>query len=619
MKKVMLRTLALLLSLALALAACGCKKREPTLETPVTVKPQPAVTDAPAASSAEQPTAAPPPVQSASERFSELDAAFFRDYVTSDGYTYHQFIADGARYGIDENEIEMTLGDFSEEADAETCARYGTYLEALHAIEREALTESEQMSYDVLEQYLSSCTAGDAYDYYYEPLEHYSGVHSTLPLSFALYEIESERDVENYLLLLADTPRFLGQILDYEKERASRGMFMTASALSDIVQDCDDIINARDTFYLIGTFNEAVDALAGLTAEKAEAYKKQNEALIKGSFIDAYVTLRDGLQALSAFCRAEEGMYAFGNDALAYFELAMRDEGCTDMSVDDALELLSTEMYNLLISMYTYMNTLSDVNAAVNGLNVTKGSAEADLAFLQTITGEILPPMPNHALTLSDVPEELENQMNPAAYVIPSVDDWYQNEILINPTSANNTMLFTYAHEAYPGHMYQYLYARSLENLGLSRQILHFVGYSEAWSQLSVEFMLAAQSDFPLDACMVAYYNEIIASTLLPAMVSILVNYKMYDKAGVEEFLGALEMEAYADIYYSLAVEMPFYAFPYALGYAQFASMLRDARNDLGDAFDQRSYLTAFLNLGPAYFNLLTERMDVWVDAQITA
>ena len=70
--------------------------------------------------------------------------------------------------------------------------------------------------------------------------------------------------------------------------------------------------------------------------------------------------------------------------------------------------------------------------------------------------------------------------------------------------------------------------------------------------------------------------------------------------------------------WYQLAIDQPYYYFAYALGYCQLVSMVRDAGTDMGDAFDQKAYLTAFLNLGPCDFNIAEERMDIWVDQQLS-
>ena len=57
--------------------------------------------------------------------------------------------------------------------------------------------------------------------------------------------------------------------------------------------------------------------------------------------------------------------------------------------------------------------------------------------------------------------------------------------------------------------------------------------------------------------------------------------------------------------------------FSYAVGYAQLASLMRSLSADMGENYVQKDVLTQYLNYGPAYFNLLRERMDVWADEQL--
>jgi uncharacterized protein (DUF885 family) len=63
-----------------------------------------------------------------------------------------------------------------------------------------------------------------------------------------------------------------------------------------------------------------------------------------------------------------------------------------------------------------------------------------------------------------------------------------------------------------------------------------------------------------------------------------------------------------------MAVEQPFYTFAYATGYCQLAALMRDAEENMGEAYTLSEFVKAYLDLGPSYFNLVQERMDVWVD-----
>jgi uncharacterized protein (DUF885 family) len=44
--------------------------------------------------------------------------------------------------------------------------------------------------------------------------------------------------------------------------------------------------------------------------------------------------------------------------------------------------------------------------------------------------------------------------------------------------------------------------------------------------------------------------------------------------------------------------------------------MYNAAEHSLGEKFDQKAYLTAYLDIGPTYFNLMEDILDDWVKEQ---
>lgn len=608
MMKRVLRILALAFAMLLFTSACTKKISSSPHMVPI-------VTSAPetAGEPPQAPQASEPPTAPSAEAFRALDREIFLDYVTLDGYSFHQMLTDPVAYGLSSESLSMTWGEFTEE-DTEVYGREcAAYLARLNEIPRSDLDARDQLAYDVLQQYLEDAAAENIYAYYFEPLTEYSGLHSSIPLALGLFKIVDEQDVKDYLLLLEDVPRYLSQVLTYEQKRAELGLFMTEKALDAILAACRDIIDARDSFYLIGTFNEAIDELSTLDAGAAAGYKARSEAAVKGAFMDAYQTLYDGLAALRGSCRAPAGLCALGQTASDYFEYAMQREGDNRLSVEETLELIKNELYYMLA---VYMERYAKNPDAYENSTLTSGNVQTDLDLLESLSDAILFKLPPHTLRVSAVPEELENQMSGAAYVIPPIDSWADNEILINPTYADARQLMTLAHEGYPGHMFQYVYQRSLTDTGLMQRVLHYGGYAEGWSQTAEYLIATTQTAYNTAYSELSFYDGMILNVLLPAIVSIYVNYYDYNEDGVKLFLSSLNIgsEAYTGIYYDLAVQQPLYMFNYASGYCQLAALMRDAEETIGESFDRRAFLKAYLDLGPGYFNLIQERMDVWID-----
>jgi uncharacterized protein (DUF885 family) len=603
-----IKPLALICALVMtASALAGCKMPDATDETQTIsieseneqATPTPEATLAPTPELAVDPAAA--------EAFDELDLEVFRWYATTD-------VDDPAQFGIDPSTVTMTLGEFTEEDSRRLGLEAGVYLEQLNQIDRDQLPEETQFSYDVLQQILTDFAEETSYDYYYEPLTEYSGFQANLPLSFALFELKNIQDVEDYLTLLADVPRYMGQVLTYEQKRAEIGMFMTEDALNGILEDCQTIIDSQDTSFLYTTFNEGIDNL-DLTQEQAQAYKDRNESLIQNEFIGAYKTLYNGLKALRKSCRTYEEAATLTDKQKSYFEYSMQSEGCNFLSVEETLEMLKDEYFYLLYDIVSLQNENPDLYSM--NLELTSGDMQQDLDYLKSIMAELLPELPEHNLTLTDVPEELQDMFSPAAYVIPALDDWNENIVYINTATEDPALLLTLAHECYPGHLYQYVYQRGEEDICRMQKVVNFGGYAEGWAQFAEYLITQNQTCYDHNYVQYQFDYSMLFNSILPAIISILVNYYGYTEAALESYITGigLDGELISGIYYSIVIDQPYYFFEYAIGYSQLAQLYRDTLSDLGDSFDQEAFLKTYMDLGPGYFGLIKERLDVWTDS----
>lgn len=612
---------ALILALILfASLFAGCQLPDNTAR-PITIESEETQT-----SETPSPTATPAPSfevsADAATAVDELDLEAFRWFATRDGVSFHRYIDDPSKFGVDPDSVPMTLGEFTEEDSLKFTQEASFFLDRLNAINREQLPQDKQFSYDVLHDLLESYALDSTeFEYIYEPLTEYSGIHSYLPLSFALFELKDTSDVEDYLTLLADVPRYMGQILAYEQKRAELGMFMTKDALNAILKQCKSIIDSRDNSFLYATFNDAIDQLTTLTPEQAQAYKDRNASLLKNEFISSYQTLYDGLNALRKSCRSYEKAAVYTEVQKRFFEYSMQDAGCNSLSVEEALEMLKAELNYLLydsVSIKIYRPNIKDAGDSLpNG--ISSGNTQTDLDYLQSMISPILPELPEHTLSIVAVPEELQKQFAPAAYVIPALDDWTENTIYINTAEEDPTMLLTLAHEGYPGHMYQYVYQRSLDNVGLLQRAANFGGYAEGWAQFSKFLVTEYQKQYDEDYVRYMFEYDIYANSILPAIISILVNYYGYSEKAIESYINGLGLNGneVASDFYKMVVDQPYYDFEYAIGYAQLAQLYRDELSDLGSNFHMDKFLKAYLDLGPGNFDLIKEQMDIWADSML--
>lgn len=546
-----------------------------------------------------------PGLAAANEAFLALDREIFVWYVTSDITTLDQYCYDPTSFGIDESTVPVTLGDFSPEADAEWIADCRSWLEKLRALDAENLGDQNRFAYDNYVRYFENEIASDGLYYYYEPLAETVGLQVNLPLTFGLYEFKDKQDVENYLTLLADVPRYFGQVLTFEEERAARGLFMTEVMLDNVLKDFDNVIAGREDSYLFATFRDALQDVDWLTETEKETYFEQNDALVKGEFTDAYQTLRDGIAKLRPYCRQMGGAKEMGEDALRYYSLKLKSESACNMSVDEAIDFLdklSLDLYNQLMAAYR--------KSSKKDIDFTTGTIESDERYLNTLITEIVPPMPDINVTYKEIPPELQDGFSPAAYLLPAVDHYKENTILTNPSQETDMM--TLAHEGYPGHMFQYTYQYDLGTIPLFQMVIEPIGYAEGWST-SAEYSVAKRCDiFGAADATVDQLNERLTDAII-VIAGLLVNGKGVSKEKMTEYLAEWNLDSYADIVYEIAVNQPIYLFKYEMGFCQQYSITERCREIFN--FNDKDFYTEYLSWGPSYFDLLEPKLVSWAKA----
>ena len=116
------------------------------------------------------------------------------------------------------------------------------------------------------------------------------------------------------------------------------------------------------------------------------------------------------------------------------------------------------------------------------------GKAERILEKLKKGIGTAFPEIPKTSLRIKYVPEEMQEHLSPAFYMIPAIDYTEENVIYVNQIQMRDDLgLFTsLAHEGYPGHLYQPVDSSAASSCNL-RRALSYAGFSEGWATY-VEF-----------------------------------------------------------------------------------------------------------------------------------
>lgn len=554
--------------------------------------------------------------QEARTQFDNLANEAFLTAVQTDSITLNYKVAHPENYGIES--LTPTFGEFSIDIMKKNLAQCENYIERLTAINFDALSDEQKLTYNIMKDYYAVEPNTDDLLYYYEQLSPTTGLQAQLPTVLAEYSFRTKDDINTYLKLLPKLPSYFNQILDFENQKSEAGLFMCDEVVDKIVAQCEAFIATKDKNFLITIFNNKIDAFEGLTKKEKKSFKSKNKACIIDSVIPAYQLLIDGLNALKGTGKNEGGLCNFEKGKEYYEQLIKTDTG-SSRSVTELLELIKSYISNHTKNMISLLKKDNSLLSKVEKPTYPLSDPQKILSFLSEKIKTDFPEMNPVNETIKNVDKSLEEFISPAFYLANPIDDYSNNTIYVNNSSLNPTNMFTtIAHEGYPGHLYQTVYF-SQQNPDPIREVFNFSGYTEGWATY-VEMQSFHMAGLDSNIATVLEDNSII-NLLVMARTDIGINYEGWDLNDCIKYLSNLygsQDEAYKDIYYTLVAEPGCYL-PYVIGYIEMAEMRKKAEKKLGDKFSAKEYHQFILQTGPCQFELLNTYLDEWIQVQKAA
>ena len=510
----------------------------------------------------------------------------------------------------------------------------------LQEINPERLNQQDRYTWSLLVPYLENELAGARCEYYEEPLTPSSGMQSQLPVLLAEYSFRTKEDLEDYLEILESVPAYLESLAQYEKEKANAGLFMTESDASNIVKQCDtimdpDLLSAGEHF-LQTTFQERAEALVQeglLTGEEMELYIAENNRILTTLVAPAYIALADAVFLLSGSGTHEGGLCELPSGGAYYLYLLRHNTG-TSRTPEEIQVLLSDRFQlcyqNLQALVETYREQTGNTSISLQDIPAFPfQDAQEVLADLQQRIQTDFPPLDALTKTLPTcrtkaVAESMEEFTSPAFYLTPPIDDMGDNVIYVNnaSTSPGLELYTTLAHEGYPGHLYQTVYSQLYENSRTKnpvRSALFYGGFVEGWAYYVENISYGYASD-------VLLANG--ASNITPLLVDIAclernLQVNLYCLLDLSiHYYGATRQDIYrslaafgisdkdtADAIYDYIRTEPTTYLKYYLGYLEILSLQDKAKELWGQDYTPLRFHTFLLQAGPSDFSNLEKRL----------
>ena len=541
----------------------------------------------------------------ADAEFEEYAEELFRSQAASNTVNLHYTLKEPEKYGILESDV--TFGSYESNSDAVKAAAENMR-QALLEIAYDELDTQNKLTYDILIYQLRMMNRCADYLLYEEPLGLVSGVQTQLPVVLSEYQFYDREDVDTYLALLKTTGEYFDSLIRFEREKSEAGLFMPDYAADQVAEQCQAFIDMGNSNYLYSTFADRIEDVDELDEKEKSDYIQDNALMVNDYVIPAYEKLISEIQNLKGSGKNEKGLvYLPGGEE--YYELAVQMATGSDRSVEEMRDLTRRQITDDLEAMEEVLGITAD-EAQEAAASMEQESAELILSHLREELKNAFPEVPEVSLEVKFVPEEMEEHLSPAFYMIPAIDNTEENVIYINQAQMGDdlTLFTTLAHEGYPGHLYQTVYYESTDPEPI-RSVLDFGGYVEGWATYAEmgSYYLAPLSKE--QATLLQKNSSIILG--LYALADIGIHYDGWSRMDTAAFFsayGITDAEAVERIY-DLIIGSPANYLKYYIGYVEFLELKKDWVREMGDDFSQKEFHEAVLKVGPAPFDIVEDYM----------
>ncbi len=548
------------------------------------------------------------------EEFDRLTDQIFRDTATNSLLDLHYTVTDPKALQL--KKPESLYGDFTLESLQEETASTEEMLSRLQAIPKSSLTPQSQLDYDILLSYLETECMAKGLEEMVRPLAPTIGIQAQLPVLLAEYAFYSPQDIEDYFLLLEGLDDYFGQLLAFEEQRAANGLMVSDDAIQRIVDSCQPYLESVEKCILSDTFSEKLEGLKDLTQEEKEGYILRHQQLICDRFIPAYKHLSDGLLQLKGTGKIEGGLcnYPGGKDFYRYMVYASTATSCKN--VDTLAKTVKKRIDDDFKAMASLLRAQPQLLDELDNAGFALTDPVEILSYLQEAIKEEYPEPICKDYSLHYVPKALEPVLSPAFYLTPPVDRPGINPIYINQgsTSATKQLFSTLAHEGYPGHLYQSAYFVA-QKPALFRHVLSFSAYSEGWATY-VEYQ-SYRMDPQMSPSMAKLLSTDSAISLgIHAYIDLMVNDQGWGIPEIYEYVSQYYSDPdkqFSTALYQAMTDNPTNYLEYYVGYLEFSDMRQKAEKALGKSFQPKKFHRFLLDIGPAPFPVIRDRLNAWI------
>lgn len=462
------------------------------------------------------------------------------------------------------------------------------------------------------------------FDYMF-PMQAYSGYHSYFAGAPDNMSFLTKQDYDNYLISLADFPRYNQQHIDDMRQAINKGYTQYCASFANYDKTISQHIVNKVTDSVF--YAPLAKQPAQFTQAQQDYYQANGKKLITETVIPEYAKLYDFFsQEYMPACRKEVGITAL-EDGKAYYQYLINFYTTTNMTPEQIHQLGIDEVKRIRLQMTQIIKDVGfkgDFKAFINFLRTDDQfyarSPQQLLEKTSYITRKMAGQLPKWFNTLPRNTFDVKASPNSGAYYVASdgsgtTSGTYfigANDVRSAPLYNLEALTF---HEAEPGHHLQSALAQEMD-MPEFRKTLYHSAYGEGWGLYAeslgkeMGFYQDPYSDFGRLTYETWRACRLVVDTGMHAMGW--SRQQAIDYLAENTALTMPEVEAQIDRY----ITWPAQALSYKIGEIKIRQLRQQAEQQLGEKFDIRLFHQQILQSGSLPLELLEQLTVEWIAAQ---
>ena len=522
--------------------------------------------------------------------------------------------------------------DVSREAASERQAERRALLARVYALPKAELSEQERLSLELLRRDLQQDADAFRFNGHLMPFSHRGGVQN-LDNVANFSPLESQADVEDWLARMASVDEVIEQTVQTAESGRQRGLMPPAVLMQRIPDQiaAQLVEDGRESpFYRV--FERLPTSIDAATQRDLQDRAVET---IESTIVPAYRRLQQYfVETYLPEARQTIGLSSLENGADWYTHRA-KSFTTTQMTPDEIHRLGLDEVRRIRDEMQAIIDELEfdgDFGAFLEFLRTDPQfyfDDPEDLLAAYRATSKRIDPelvrlfgkLPRMPYGVKPIPDAIAPDTTTAYYSAPASDGSRAGIYWVNlyrpDVRPKYEIEVLSVHEAMPGHHLQIALQQELDDMPAFRRYSGFTAFTEGWGLYSeaLGYELGLYKD-PYSRFGQLTYEMWRAVRLV---VDTGIHYKGWTRQQAIDFFKDNAAKTELDIINEIDryIGNPGQALAYKVGQLKLMALRQDAENALGERFDIRAFHDAMLGGGALPLDLLEQRMNRWLEAEL--